>query len=76
MDFLWSEEKNRLLLAERGISFEMVVEAYKNGGLVDEFSHPDQERYPGQRIMAVTIAGYVHLVPYVINDGYLFLKTL
>ena len=76
MDFLWSKEKNEILRAERGVSFEMVVDAYRNGGLVDDFVHPDQERYPGQRVMAVTIASYVHLVPYVISDGHVFLKTV
>ena len=79
MDFSfdWSTEKNERLIEERGISFESVVGAIEQGGLVDVLEHPNQERYPGQRIYAVEILGYIYLVPFVTRtDGAYFLKTI
>ncbi len=46
----WNSAKNKLLKAERGISFETVIKALDQGGLLAEYSHPNQERYPNQRI--------------------------
>ena len=45
---LWSAEKNALLRAERGISFEDVVFHIMSGDVLDTFDHPNQERYRGQ----------------------------
>ena len=42
----------------------------------DTFDHPDQRRYPGQRIHAVAIEGCVYLVPFVESDEEVFLKTV
>ncbi|MDP1993518.1 MAG: hypothetical protein Q8K00_21080 [Syntrophales bacterium] len=38
--------------------------------------HPNQQAYPGQRIMVIGIANYAYLVPYVENEEELFLKTI
>ena len=60
----------------RGISFEQVVVLIESGGLLDVLDHPNQARYPHQRIMIVASDGYAYLVPYVEEaDGY-FLKTI
>ena len=40
--FRWSPEKNEVLNAERGISFESVVVALQTGGLSDILAHPNQ----------------------------------
>ena len=75
--FEWSLEKNRQLVEQRGISFERVVSAIEQNGLVDVFNHPNQRRYPGQMIYVVDIEGYLHLVPFVTSaDGSRFLKTI
>ena len=75
--FDWGAEKNQRLTEERGISFERVVSAIEQGGLVDVLVHPNQERYPGQLIYAVAIEEYIHLVPFVTEaDGTRFLKTI
>ncbi len=77
LSFVWSGEKNQLLIERRGISFESVVGAIEQGGLVDVLEHKNQDRYPGQRIYAVEILGYIYLVPYVMqDDGTHFLKTI
>ena len=75
--FDWSEEKNQLLIQQRGISFESVISAIEQGGLVDVLEHPNQDRYPGQLIYVVEIDETIHLVPFVTQtDGTCFLKTI
>ena len=75
--FDWNLEKNQQLVEQRGISFERVVSAIEQGGLVDVLDHPNQQRYRGQMIYVVDIDGYLHLVPFVISgDGSRFLKTI
>ena len=75
--FDWSGEENRQLIEQRGLSFEIVVSAIEQGGLVDVLEHPNQDRYPGQLIYVVEIEEYIHLVPFVTQtDGTRFLKTI
>ena len=56
---MWSAEKNALLRAERGISFEDVVFHIMSGDVLDTFDHPNHERYPGQQIHIIAIEDYV-----------------
>jgi uncharacterized DUF497 family protein len=74
--FAWNSEKNDLLMAERGISFEEVVLNIQLGNEVDIFEHPNQERYPGQKISVVVIENYAYLVPFVEYEEEIFLKTI
>ena len=74
--FRWNPERNETLKAERGISFERIVLAIEEGGILDVLRHPNERRYPGQLILVVAVEGYAYLVPYVDEpDGY-FLKTV
>ncbi len=72
----WSPEKNEILKADRGISFERVVVAIEGGGLLDILAHPNQDRYPKQRVLVVACDNYVYLVPFVEEEDYFFLKTV
>ena len=63
-------------MEERGISFEEVVLNIQLGNEVDIYDHPNQERYPGQKISVVLIEGYAYLVPFVETDEEIFLKTI
>lgn len=74
--FRWSHEKNEVLKIERGISFENIVVAIETGGLVDVLSHPNQAKFPKQKIMVIAVDNYVHLVPFVEEGDYFFLKTI
>jgi uncharacterized DUF497 family protein len=74
--FAWNSEKNELLKAERGISFEDIVLNIQLGNEVDIFEHPNQERYPGQKISVVLVEGYAYLVPFVESEEEIFLKTI
>ena len=72
----WSTEKNTLLKAERGVSFEDVVFHIMAGDILDTVDHPNQECYPGQQIHAIAIEEYVYLVPFVESEEEVFLKTI
>ena len=74
--FRWNLEKNQLLLATRGISFEEVVEAICDGCVVSDTVHPNLDRYPGQRVMIISFNDYTFAVPYVIDGNDMFLKTI
>jgi uncharacterized DUF497 family protein len=74
--FNWSDEKNRALIAERGVSFEEAVFYLQSGGLLDDLVHHNPGSYSGQRIFVVAILDYVFLVPYVEDDEQIFLKTI
>ena len=72
----WNTEKSLALKASRGICFEDVVFYIERGDLLDDYQHPNQQEYPGQRIMVIGVADYAYLVPYVENEEELFLKTI
>jgi len=74
--FAWNSEKNDLLKAERGITFEEIVLNIQLGNEVDIFERPNQERYPGQKVSVVFVEGYAYLVPFVENEKEKFLKTI
>lgn len=74
--FRWSANKNDQLKAERGVSFERVTVAIENGGLLDVIRHPRPTKYPRQRVMIVAFDGHAHLVPFVEESEYYFLKTI
>ena len=74
--FRWNTEKSNLLKEERGIAFEHITISIENGGLLDILKHPNNEKYPNQKILVVEYDGYVYLVPFVEEDEYYFLKTV
>ena len=74
--FRWSAEKNETLKAARGLSFENVVIAAESGGLLDIVNHPNQTKYPNQRVLIVAIESHACLVPFVEEEDHYFLKTV
>lgn len=74
--FNWNAEKNQLLIQERGISFERIVFEISNGNELAVLEHPNQEKYPGQKISMVQVDDYVYAVPFIENESELFLKTI
>ena len=74
--FRWSSEKNDALRAERGISFERIVVSVEAGGLPDILAHPNQARYPRQRVLVVACDNYAYLVPFIEEQDHFFLKTV
>jgi len=74
--FRWNAEKNETLSSERGISFESIVVAIESGGLLDILAHPNQSKYPRQRVLVVSCDNYAYLVPFIEEEDYFFLKTV
>lgn len=72
----WSTEKNIRLKAERRVSFEEVISAMANGGLLDVLDHPNTAQYPNQRMFVIRIRGYAYLVPFVETKQKVFLKAI
>jgi uncharacterized DUF497 family protein len=74
--FDWNAEKNQQLIADRGVSFEEVIFFIQEGHLLDDLKHPNEKKYPRQRIFIVDIDNYAYLIPYVEDREVIFLKTI
>jgi uncharacterized DUF497 family protein len=74
--FYWDKEKNEQLKENRGVCFEQVVILMERGEVLDTVEHPNQDKYPGQKIAIVRIDDYVYLVHYVEDNEGIFLKTI
>ncbi len=74
--FRWDNEKNELLKNNRGICFEQVVILMEREDILETVEHPNQNKYPGQKIATVMIDDYAYLVPYVQKSDAIFLKTI
>jgi uncharacterized DUF497 family protein len=72
----FSPEKNALLIEKRGMSFEEVISVLEAQGPLDVIRHPNQEKYPGQRMFIVEIDHYAYVVPFSKQDNRFFLKTI
>jgi len=74
--FIWNSDKNEQLKRERDISFEQIVIQIEEGKLHDILEHPNQQKYKDQKIFVVELNEYIHLVPFVEDEEYVFLKTI
>ncbi|HXT83768.1 MAG TPA: BrnT family toxin [Verrucomicrobiae bacterium] len=74
--YIYDEQKNLKLKKERGISFEDIIIAIKDGKILDIIPHHNKKKYPNQMIMVIDIDKYVYLVPYIEVQDSLILKTL
>jgi hypothetical protein len=52
------------------------VLALEGDGLLDILQHPNESKYPNQRILVVALDGYIYLVPFVEEPDNYFLKTI
>ena len=68
----WSHEKNELLKAERGISFEEIVLLIESGQILGIEENPARTN---QKIYILEIENYAFVVPFVENQNEIFLKT-
>ena len=70
--FNWSHEKNELLKAERGISFEEIVLLIESEHILGIEENPARTN---QKIYILEIENYAFVVPFVENQNEIFLKT-
>ena len=76
MQYDWDPKKNEFLKATRRVSFEAVIVHLGRGDVWRVADHPDQKRYPGQRLFFVVINEYVYIVPFEIRDEVIWLVTI
>jgi hypothetical protein len=76
MEFAFNTDKNDILRRERGVTFPMVIEAIAEKDILLNFDHPNQTKYPGQKVLVIDLEGYVYCVPYVTDGSTWFLKTI
>ena len=69
----WSSEKNKKLIKERGVSFEICLVKIESGNILDILNN---KNYPNQKIFVLEIEEYVYLVPFVEKGDEIFLKTI
>jgi uncharacterized DUF497 family protein len=74
--FRWDNEKNEWLKKQRGVSFEQVIILLEREDVLEVVEHPNQKKYPGQRIAIVRINDYAYLVPYIQDGEEIFLKSI
>ena len=72
----WDEQKNEWLKQNRGLGFERVAVLMEQGQVLEVVDHPDQTKYPKQKMAIVEIDGYACLVPYVDDEDGIFIKTI
>jgi len=68
----WSSEKNEILKARRGISFEEIAYLIESGQILGIAENPGR---PNQKIYILEIESYAVIVPFVEKDNEIFLKT-
>lgn len=71
----WSADKDRVLRndASRGhVGLSKCAVAIEEGRLLDDIPNPN---YPGQRMFVLDMEGYAYVVPYISENGSIFLKT-
>lgn len=71
--FNWNSEKNKKLIKDRGVSFEICLVKIENKEILDILNSVN---YPNQKIFVLEIDNYVYLVPFVENEDEIFLKTI
>jgi len=76
MNFKYNYEKNFQLLETRGIGFEEIIQAIFEGNILDIRKHPNELKYPDQKILYVRILEEVYAVPFIEEKDCFFLKTL
>lgn len=74
--FRWDKTKSEKLKKERNVSFEEIIFAMTEGGLLDVLEHPNKKRYRNQKLFVMRCANYVHLIPFVETEDVIFLKTI
>lgn len=68
----WSPEKNEILKAKRGISFEEIALLIESEHILGIEENPGRSN---QKIYVLEIENYAFIVPFVEKDNEIFLKT-
>ena len=70
----WDPEKNKKLIKERGVSFEVCLAYIEQGNILDIVIN--KTPYEHQFVYVLEIDNYVYYVPFVEDEKKIFLKTI
>lgn len=73
--FNWNKEKNEWLRKNRNIGFEDIVFLISEGHLIEIIKNPGG-KYQNQFMFVINYDNYIYLVPFVMNENEVFLKTI
>jgi hypothetical protein len=76
MNYYWDIEKNEKLKSERGVSFDEMLIAINNGYIIDIIEHPNNDKYPNQKLYIIKYNNYVYIVPIELTKSGLLMKTI
>ena len=74
--YQWDNEKNKILKQKRGVTFEQAIMHIENGDVLDIINHPNEAKYPNQKVLVVEMNEYAYVVPFVQQGQERFLKTI
>jgi hypothetical protein len=72
----WDPIKNDFLKETRKVCFEAIIVHLGRGDLWRVAQHPNQEKYPGQKLFFVFIDGYIYIVPFEEREEVIWLVTI
>ena len=73
MQILWDETKNRKLMLDRGISFEVFADIILSKKYLDILENPAR---PNQMIFVISYSNYTYVVPFIFDkNSNIVLKT-
>jgi uncharacterized DUF497 family protein len=72
--FDWDEDKNKWLITNRGISFEMCQAALEQNALLAIV--PNKHPRTHQKMFIIKVNDYAYVVPYVEDEHKIFFKTI
>ncbi|HTA76389.1 MAG TPA: BrnT family toxin [bacterium] len=72
----WDPHKNEILIAERGISFEVIASLLDSDDLLDIIDHPNSRKHPGQKVFVVRAMEYIYLIPFLEREKDIRLITI
>ncbi|MDD5197628.1 MAG: toxin [Candidatus Gracilibacteria bacterium] len=75
MEYLFGSEKNEQLKNERGFSFEDIIVALQQDGLIHSEKHPNAGKYENQHVLYVKMTDGIYVVPCILGEDEIFLKT-
>jgi len=72
----WDPQKNDFLKGTRNTCFEAVIVHLGRGDIWRIADHPNQGKYPVQRLFFVVIDNYIYIVPFEMRDEVIWLVTI
>jgi hypothetical protein len=74
-NYVFNPFKNESLQKERGISFEEIIQSINLGRILAVLPHSNSRKYRNQHLLIIEIKDYAYVVPCIMKEKEIFLKT-